>query len=190
MANKKISDFTTITDAGGADLLLIDHNGTTYNTTVGSLTSNLGSNFIEKPASATAQQVLTYNGSTSAWVASAAPSNPATNFAWVYFDGTKDTSGTTSTSNTDRFIYRSYNISNVLRISTGVFRINFSNPASSEFYAAVGTANSPDDASTHVTAIRSMSSVGLTIFTGSPDDYGQHSGTALDIPKVSWIIVQ
>lgn len=37
MANKKISDFTTITDVGGTDLLLIDHNGSTYNTEVGSL---------------------------------------------------------------------------------------------------------------------------------------------------------
>ena len=73
MANKKISDFTTITDVGGTDLLLIDHNGSTYNTTIGSLTSNLGGNFIENPSSATAQQVLTYNGSTSTWVASAAP---------------------------------------------------------------------------------------------------------------------
>jgi hypothetical protein len=79
MANKKISDFTTISNVGGPDLLLIDQAGTTYNTTVGALTSNLGGNFIAKPSSATGGQVLTYNGSTSTWVASAAPTGGTTN---------------------------------------------------------------------------------------------------------------
>lgn len=41
MANKKISDFITITNIDGEDLLLIDHNNTTHNTKVSSLAGAL-----------------------------------------------------------------------------------------------------------------------------------------------------
>ena len=45
--------------------------------------------------------------------------------AWVNFDGSKDTSGTTSTANTARLIRASANVSSVVRNSLGTFTVNF-----------------------------------------------------------------
>jgi len=90
MQNKKISEFPVTTSILQDDDFLINHIGTTntvsfstVNNTINSsiinsltgdtVTRNLSTNFIRKPASATNGQVLTYNGSTSTWVASAAP---------------------------------------------------------------------------------------------------------------------
>ena len=49
-----------------------DANGLVSSAAVTSLSSTVDAKFIPKPASASAQQVLTYNGSTATWVASAA----------------------------------------------------------------------------------------------------------------------
>ena len=144
MANKKISDFTTITDVNGVDLLLIDHGGTTHNTTVGALTSNISGNFIEKPAGPTNGQVLTYNGSTSTWVASAASNtqSPFNSKAWVVFDGSRDSAGASNTSATNRFIYDSYNISSVLNTSQdGAYIISFITPMLTSTYPVIGSAS-------------------------------------------------
>jgi hypothetical protein len=91
MANKKISEFPVTTTLAGGDAFLINHIGTTstvsfstvsdtISQTVSSSITNsltgdtviqkLSSNFIKKPDSATNGQVLTYNGSTSTWMAS------------------------------------------------------------------------------------------------------------------------
>ena len=82
---------------------------------------------------ATAQQVLTFNGSTNTWVASAAPgatsgSGPGSIVAWVNFDGFRNAAGTVDTSNTARFIRASHNVSNVTKTDTGAFTVNFTNP--------------------------------------------------------------
>ena len=45
--------------------------------------------------------------------------------AWVNFDGTKDTSGASSTSNTNRLIRGSGNVASVLRTGTGLYTITF-----------------------------------------------------------------
>ena len=45
--------------------------------------------------------------------------------AWVNFDGTKDTSGATSTANTNRLIRASGNVASVLRNGTGDYTITF-----------------------------------------------------------------
>ena len=79
---------------------------------------------------ATAQQVLTYNGTTNTWVASAAPSlisSTGSIVAWVNFDGSRNAAGTADTSNTNRFIRASNNVSSVLRTGTGTFIVNFTN---------------------------------------------------------------
>jgi hypothetical protein len=84
MANKKISEFPSVTTLSNSDVFLINSSGTTSttsfdkikNTITTPITSdieNLSSNFIKKPSSANNGQVLTYDGSTSTWVASAAP---------------------------------------------------------------------------------------------------------------------
>jgi hypothetical protein len=45
--------------------------------------------------------------------------------AWVNFDGTKDTTGATSTANTNRLIRGSGNVTSVLRNGTGDYTITF-----------------------------------------------------------------
>lgn len=45
--------------------------------------------------------------------------------AWVNFDGTKDTTGATSTSNTNRLIRASGNVTSVLRNSAGNYTLTF-----------------------------------------------------------------
>lgn len=86
---------------------------------------------------ATAGQVLTYNGSTSTWVASAAPTGGVGGSvaAWVKFDGTRDTTDTVSTANTNRLIRASFNVSSVMRNALGDFTINFTTPLSDTNYA-------------------------------------------------------
>jgi hypothetical protein len=61
--------------------------------------------------------------------------------AWLKFDGTRDTSNITSTLNTNRFIYSSFNISSVLRKGTGDYRITFATPFPAQTYTLVGTSN-------------------------------------------------
>jgi len=92
---------------------------------------------------ATAGQVLTYNGSTSTWVASAAPA-PATSSnafaakAWVSFDATRNAAGGTDSLNTNRYIRAGYNVSSVLMTSTGDYDITFTTPMASAEYCVVG----------------------------------------------------
>jgi hypothetical protein len=91
MANKKISEFPITTTLASGDDFLINHIGTTSTVSFSSVSDTisqtvsssiinslsgdtvvqkLSANFIKKPDSATNGQVLTYNGSTSTWVAS------------------------------------------------------------------------------------------------------------------------
>ena len=85
--------------------------------TITSLSSTVDDNFIPQPASASAQQVLTYNGSTTTWVASAAPNGstgPTSAKAWVNFDGTTSP-GT---------IRSSLNVSSITKSGTGEYTVN------------------------------------------------------------------
>jgi hypothetical protein len=58
--------------------------------------------------------------------------------AWVNFDGTKDINGNTSTSNTDRLIRASGNVSSVKRNSLGDYTINFTTAMPNANYAVSG----------------------------------------------------
>jgi len=83
---------------------------------------------------ATATKLTTASGS--------APSYSAR--AWVNFDGTKDTTGTVSTANTDRLIRASGNVSSVSRTAAGQYTVNFTTAMSDANYAAsvsVSTSN-------------------------------------------------
>jgi hypothetical protein len=90
MSNKKISEFPIITTSALSDIFLIDHFGTTSTIAMSTVTDSisttvinglsgdtviakLSGSFIKKPTTASAQQVLTYSGTTNTWVASAAP---------------------------------------------------------------------------------------------------------------------
>ena len=92
MANKKISEFPNINISDASDIFLIDHLGATATVAMSTVSgtiingldgataiAKLSGTFIKKPTTATAGQVLTYNGSTSNWVASAASINTQTN---------------------------------------------------------------------------------------------------------------
>ena len=58
--------------------------------------------------------------------------------AWVNFDGTKDTTGATSTANTNRLIRASGNVTSVLRNATGDYTLSFTAAMSDANYAVVG----------------------------------------------------
>ena len=105
---------------------------------------------------ATAGQVLTYNASTTTWVASAVPNPTATTggfTAWVNFDGTKDTTGAVSTANTNRLIRGSYNVSSVLRNSLGDYTVNFTNALTNTNYAVICTGVSYTSTNTSISHV-------------------------------------
>ena len=58
--------------------------------------------------------------------------------AWVNFDGTKDTTGATSTANTNRLIRSSGNITSVLRNSVGDYTVTFTTAMPDANYSVGG----------------------------------------------------
>jgi hypothetical protein len=60
--------------------------------------------------------------------------------AWVNFDADRDASGASNTSNTNRFIRASGNVSSVLKTGTGKFTVTMSTALPNVNYAVVGTA--------------------------------------------------
>jgi hypothetical protein len=59
--------------------------------------------------------------------------------AWVNFDGTKDTTGAASTSNTNRLIRASGNVTSVLRNGLGDYTITFTTAMPDANYAVLGS---------------------------------------------------
>jgi len=59
--------------------------------------------------------------------------------AWAHFDGTKDTSNATSTSNTNRLIKASGNVTSILRNSIGNYTLTFRTALPSANFAAIAT---------------------------------------------------
>jgi len=64
--------------------------------------------------------------------------------AWVNFDGTRDTTGATSTANTNRLIRASGNVTSVLRNGTGDYTITFTTAMPDANYCATVTGSSTD----------------------------------------------
>ena len=60
--------------------------------------------------------------------------------AWVNFSGTEDSGGTTTTNNTNRFIYASGNVSSVLKTGTGLYTITLTTAMPNAQYAWFGSA--------------------------------------------------
>jgi hypothetical protein len=97
--------------------------------------------------------------------------NPPPIFAcrsWVNFDGTRDSGGDSNTSNTDRFIRASGNVSSVTKTGTGAYTINFTTAFPS------GT----DDYCVQVTTQNTVSGAALTRFVSSSNT--QYSFVATD----------
>jgi hypothetical protein len=59
--------------------------------------------------------------------------------AWVNFDATRDASGASNTSNTNRFLRGNGNVASVLKIADGQFTVTFTTAMPSEHYAAVAS---------------------------------------------------
>jgi|688.fasta_scaffold172982_3 hypothetical protein len=68
--------------------------------------------------------------------------------AWVNFDGTKDTTGTVSTSNTNRQIRQSGNVSSVLRNAVGDYTVTFATAMPDASYTVVVTTCGIDNSNT------------------------------------------
>ena len=78
--------------------------------------------------------------------------------AWVHFDGTKDTSGSASTANTNRLINGSGNVASVLRNGTGKYTITFTTPMPDVNYSIIGMFGATDPTSSNRTVHESSSS--------------------------------
>lgn len=100
----------------------------TLNGTTGIVTANLADASVTTPkiADSAVATVDIANGAVTAAKLSGAQTGSAPVYgcrAWVNFDGTRDSSGTTSTANTNRFIRSSGNVSSVFRNATGDYTI-------------------------------------------------------------------
>jgi len=101
--------------------------------------------------------------------------------AWVNFDGTKDTTGATSTANTNRLIRASGNVTSVLRNGTGDYTITFTTAMPDDDYCAVLTGNQStagnSNATTMIygTADATMLTNSIRVNSGTPS-----AGTLLD----------
>ena len=80
-------------------------------------------------------------------VSAAIPEGGATK-AWVNFDGTRDASGATSTSSTNRFIRASANVASVFRHSATDFTISFITPMVDANYAVATIHNDDQNGAT------------------------------------------
>jgi len=116
-------------------------------TSITSLSSTVDTNFIPKPASASAQQVLTYDGSTTTWVASAAPGGVSGNIkAWAIWTET-------SLGFTTRTIGASgFNVSSITKGTSAddVRIVNFTNPINGP-YAVIASGDLNTDAGYQMT---------------------------------------
>lgn len=97
----------------------------------GNLTGNVTGNADTATASTTATKLSTTTGDAPTYACR----------AWVNFDGTKDTTGATSTANTNRLIRGSGNVSSVLRNAAGDYTINFTDPLPNANYCVIGMAS-------------------------------------------------
>jgi hypothetical protein len=97
----------------------------------GNLTGNVTGNADTSTASTTATKLSTTAGDAPTYACR----------AWVNFDGTRDTTNTASTANTNRLIRASGNVASVLRNGTGDYTITFTTAMPNVNYAVVGTAS-------------------------------------------------
>lgn len=100
--------------------------------------------------------------------------------AWVLFNGTKDTTGATSTANTNRQILASGNVSSVTRTAAGTYTVNFTTAMSDDNFAAFATSSAFSTLARNITAgvgSRAAGSVSAHIETsdGTPVDQDEFS---------------
>jgi len=93
--------------------------------------------------------------------------HPGVAKAWVNFSGIRDTSGAVTTSNTDRLIRASYNVSRVAKTANGNYTIYFTTPMSDANYVWHGTAGKTSSRDTFVEPIPDTPSTGNMLSTSS-----------------------
>jgi hypothetical protein len=154
MQNKKISEFPVTTSLAGDDIFLINHLGTTSTVAFSTLSAAVSNDSIKLPSGATGGQVLTYNGSTSTWVASAALKElpeSATNGQVLTYNGSTSTwvaSSLPCSKNTNGYTYLPNGIimqwGTVTNSTAGIYTVNLPISFPSQFFTIVGTvANGP-----------------------------------------------
>jgi hypothetical protein len=99
--------------------------------------------------------------------------------AWVNFDGTKDTTGATSTANTNRLIRGSGNVASVLRNATGDYTVTFTTAMPDANYCVQCTGESSAASSTNdsVFGIKDSSTLTTTSVTVVETVAGTTSGS-------------
>jgi hypothetical protein len=99
--------------------------------------------------------------------------------AWVNFDGTKDTTGATSTANTNRLIRGSGNVASVLRNAAGDYTVTFTTAMPDANYCVQCTGESSAASSTNdsVFGIKDSSTLTTTSVTVVETVAGTTSGS-------------
>jgi len=87
--------------------------------------------------------------------------------AWVNFDGTKDSTGATSTANTNRLILGSGNVASVLRNAAGNYTINFTTAMPDANYGVTLGSGLGSQTARYVVIAGSPTSSGVTVATAS-----------------------
>jgi len=90
--------------------------------------------------------------------------------AWVAFDGTRDSSGATNSSNTNRYIYSSGNVTSVLKTNTGSYTITMTTALDDANYAIVATSGTSGVSGYYTTVVDSSG------FTASSFKMGTGNG--------------
>lgn len=207
MANKKISEFPVTTSLAGDDAFLMNHLGSTSTVAFSSLSAAVTNNSIKLPSVATNGQVLTYNGSTTTWVASAVPkelpstalsgqvlsydgststwiastpSAPGIAKAWVCFNGIRTGNGVVS-------IYSSFNVSSVTKTEQACYTINFINAMADTNYAFAGSCRGDSNEHTPSVSRRAITTTPVHTTTQLYIMCGEADNT-VDVDYVSVIV--
>lgn len=101
--------------------------------------------------------------------------------AWVNFDATRDSTGNTNSSNTNRFIRSSGNVESVLKTATGKYTITFTTAMPNANYVGVCNCNGDAGGNPRFAALKRNTSTTLVAMVetddiaGSPGTYGENS---------------
>jgi hypothetical protein len=106
--------------------------------------------------------------------------------AWASFDMTRDASGASNTSNTNRYIYASGNVSSVTKTATGEFTVNLTTAMPNSNYAYLANGMDTDSAGdVIVTRPRGSSKTTSAIALKSSND----SGGAENFPEICVMLI-
>lgn len=105
--------------------------------------------------------------------------------AWVSFDGTKDTSGTTSTANTNRKIIGSANVTSVLRNATGDYTVTMTTALPATTYCVVFGCQMSTSSSSNSVTLKPSTSQTTTTFTINAFT----AGSSADMPVINVMVL-